>query len=153
MSNPVTTPYFMIHRMYVKDLALHQPNSPGILLETTAPKVDVSFGFSANGVQDGIFEVCVVATVHATITDKTLFQVEVNQSGIFEIRNLTEEQLEATIGIACPQMIFPYLRSTVSDVCTRGGFPPVVLAEVDFRAMFESRKSNAGQPSPQPAKV
>lgn len=145
MNSTDDTPLFTIHRMYVKDMALEQPNAPHILTETAAPKIEVELGFSAEGIREGYFEVCVVATVLTTIEGKTLFRIVAKQAGIFEIRNLPDEQVEAVIGISCPQMIFPFLRSTVSDVCTRGGFPPVLLAEVDFRAMFESRKGDAAQ--------
>ena len=89
---------------------------------------------------DGIYEVTVTATVTTTVSDKTLFLVEAKQAGIFEIRNIPEDQLQPIIGIACPQIIYPYLRAIVSDVCTRAGFPPVVLAEVNFQAMFEAQQ-------------
>jgi preprotein translocase subunit SecB len=84
--------------------------------------------------------VSVTATVTTTVADKTLFLVEAKQAGIFEIRNIPDEQLQPIIGIACPQIVYPYLRAIVSDVCTRAGFPPVVLAEVNFQAMFEAQQ-------------
>ena len=73
--------------------------------------------------------------------DKTLFLIEAKQAGIFEIRNLPQDQLEGILAIVCPQMIYPYLRAIVSDVCTRAGFPPVVLTEVNFQAMFEAQQA------------
>ena len=83
----------------------------------------------------------VTATVTTTVQDKTLFLIEAKQAGIFEIRNLPQDQLEGILAIVCPQMIYPYLRAIVSDVCTRAGFPPVVLTEVNFQAMFEAQQA------------
>ncbi|HMR72046.1 MAG TPA: protein-export chaperone SecB, partial [Rubrivivax sp.] len=72
--------------------------------------------------------------------DKTLFLVEAKQAGIFEIRNVPDDQLQGIIGIVCPQMVYPYLRAIVSDICTRAGFPPILLTEVNFQAMFEAQQ-------------
>ncbi|MFG6414846.1 protein-export chaperone SecB [Roseateles sp. DC23W] len=135
------TPVFQIQRMYLKDLSLEQPNAPHILLEQQQPQVDINLTLSAESVTDGIFEVCVTATVNTKVGDKTLFLVEAKQAGIFEIRNVPEEQLDGILGIVCPQMVYPYLRAIVSDVCTRAGFPPVLLTEVNFQAMFEAQQA------------
>jgi preprotein translocase subunit SecB len=140
MADDNTNPVFQIQRVYLKDLSLEQPNSPQILLEQAQPQVDINLGLAANPVADGVYEVTVTATVTTTVADKTLFLVEAKQAGIFEIRNIPEDQLQPIIGIACPQIIYPYLRAIVSDVCTRAGFPPVVLAEVNFQAMFEAQQ-------------
>ena len=137
------TPVFNLQRIYLKDLSLEQPNSPQILLEQTQPQVDINLGISAEGVAEGVFEVCVTATVTTKVVDKVLFLVEAKQAGIFEIRNVPQEQLDAIIGIACPTMIYPYLRAIVSDICTRAGFPPILLSEVNFQAMFEAQQEQA----------
>ena len=134
-------PVFQIQRVYLKDLSLEQPNSPAILLEQEAPTVDIQLGVDAQPVNEGIFEVTVSATVQTKINDKTVFLVEAKQAGIFEIRNLPQDQLEGILAIVCPQMIYPYLRAIVSDVCTRAGFPPVMLTEVNFQAMFEAQQA------------
>ena len=134
------TPVFQIQRVYLKDLSLEQPNSPQILLEQAQPQVDINLNLAAAPVADGIYEVTVTATVTTTVSDKTLFLVEAKQAGIFEIRNIPEDQLQPIIGIACPQIIYPYLRAIVSDVCTRAGFPPVVLAEANVQAMYEAQQ-------------
>ncbi len=139
------TPVFQIQRMYLKDLSLEQPNSPKILLEQTQPQVDINLGVSAEPVTDGIFEVCVTATVTTKVGDKVLFLVEAKQAGIFEIRNLPQEQMQGIVGIVCPQMIYPYLRAIVSDVCTRAGFPPILLTEVNFQAMYEAQQAQAAE--------
>ena len=136
-------PVFQIQRVYLKEASLEQPNSPAILLEQEQPSVDIQLGVEATPVAEGIFEVSVTATVHTKIKDKTVFLVEAKQAGIFEIRNVPEEQMQGIISIVCPQMIYPYLRAIVSDVCTRAGFPPILLTEVNFQAMFEAQQAQA----------
>ena len=110
------TPVFQIQRMYLKDLSLEQPNSPQILLEQAQPQVDINLGMGAASVADGVYEVTVTATVTTKVGDKVLFLVEAKQAGIFEIRNVPEDQMQGIISIVCPQMIYPYLRAIVSDV-------------------------------------
>jgi preprotein translocase subunit SecB len=133
-------PVFQIQRMYLKDLSLEQPNSPQILLEQQQPQVDINLGVGAEQVADGIYEVSVTATVTTKVQDKVLFLVEAKQAGIFEIRNVPEDQMQGIISIVCPQMIYPYLRAIVSDICTRAGFPPIMLTEVNFQAMFQAQQ-------------
>ncbi|WP_077034201.1 protein-export chaperone SecB [Pelomonas sp. KK5] len=145
MADETNAPVFQIQRMYLKDLSLEQPNAPGILLEQTQPKVDINLSLGAESIADGMYEVTVTATVATTVGDKTLFLIEAKQAGIFEIRNVPQEQTEGILSIVCPQMIYPYLRAIVSDVCTRAGFPPVILTEVNFQAMFEARQAQIEQ--------
>ena len=145
MAEENNAPVFQIQRMYLKDLSLEQPNSPQILLEQTQPQVDINLALAAEPIAEGLFEVSVTATVTTKLGEKTLFLIEAKQAGIFEIRNLPQEQVEGILGIVCPQMIYPYLRAIVSDVCTRAGFPPVLLTEVNFQTMFEARQQAQAQ--------
>ena len=145
MSTVEATPVFQIQRVYLKDLSLEQPNSPAILLEQAQPSVDIQLGVQATPVAEGIFEIAVTATVQTKIEDKTVFLVEAKQAGIFEIRNVPEEQMGAIVGIACPQIIYPYLRGNVADTITRAGFPPVHLAEINFQAMYEQQQAAAAE--------
>ena len=147
MAEQDTNPVFQIQRIYLKDMSLEQPNSPQILLEQQQPHVDINLGLSAEPVAEGIYEVCVTATVTTRVGERTLFLVEAKQAGIFEIRNVPQDQLQPIVGIACPQIVYPYLRATVSDICTRAGFPPVLLAEVNFQAMYEAQQqAQSAQP-------
>ena len=139
-AQPDTNPVFNIQRMYLKDLSLEQPNSPQILLEQSQPQVDINLTMATEQVAEGVFEVSVMATVTTKVKDKVLFLVEAKQAGIFEIRNVPAEQMQGILGIVCPQMVYPYLRAIVSDVCTRAGFPPILLTEVNFQAMFEAQQ-------------
>jgi preprotein translocase subunit SecB len=137
------TPVFQIQRVYLKEASLEQPNSPAILLEQEQPRWTSSWVSSQPGA-DGIFEVSVTATVHTKIKDKTVFLVEAKQAGIFEIRNVPEDQMGQIMGIACPQIVYPYLRGNVADLIQRGGFPPVHLSEINFQAMYEQQQLRAG---------
>ncbi len=140
---PVTNndPVFQIQRVYLKDLSLEQPNSPAILLEQETPSVDIQLGVEAGQVAEGMYEVAVTATVTTKIKDRTVFLVEAKQAAIFEIRNLPEEQMGPIMGIACPQIVYPYLRATVADMITRAGFPPVHLTEINFQSMYEQQQA------------
>ncbi len=145
MADNDQTPVFQIQRLYLKDLSLEQPNSPLIFLEQSQPHVDINLGLGVEPVGEGMYEVSVTATVTTTVGEKTLFLVEAKQAGIFEIRNVPQDQLQPILAIACPQIVYPYLRAVVSDICTRGGFPPVLLSEVNFQAMYEAQQQQQGQ--------
>jgi len=139
-------PVFQIQRVYLKESSLEQPNSPAILLQQEQPAVDIQLGVEATPVADGVYEVAVTATVHTKIQDKTVFLVEAKQAGIFEIRNLPEDQMGPILGIACPQIVYPYLRGNVADIVQRAGFPPVHLSEINFQAMYEQQQqAQAGE--------
>jgi preprotein translocase subunit SecB len=144
MSEEQATPVFQIQRVYLKDLSLEQPNSPAILASTEQPSVDIQLAVGMEQIVEGVVEVTVTATVTTKIEDKVVFLVEAKQAGIFEVRNLPEEQMGPIIGIACPQIIYPYLRGNVADTIQRAGFPPVHLAEINFQAMYEQQQQQAG---------
>ncbi|MBC7377867.1 MAG: protein-export chaperone SecB [Burkholderiaceae bacterium] len=146
-------PIFQIQRVYLKEASLEQPNSPAILLEQDQPSVDIQLGVDATPVADGIFEVTVTATVTTKIADRTVFLVEAKQGGIFEVRNLPEEQMGPILGIACPQIVYPYLRGNVADLIQRGGFPPVHLAEINFQAMYEQQQAEAAASQPDAPRI
>ncbi|MEO7160947.1 MAG: protein-export chaperone SecB [Polaromonas sp.] len=146
-------PVFQIQRVYLKDISLEQPNSPEILLNQQQPGVEIQLGVDAKPVADGLFEVSVTATVHTKIDDKTVFMVEAKQAGIFELRNMPNEQLGAILGIACPQIVYPYLRSNVADIIQRGGFPPVHMAEISFQAMYEQQQAEAALATPEAPQI
>jgi preprotein translocase subunit SecB len=153
MADQQQDPVFQIQRIYLKEASLEQPNSPAILIEQEQPQVDIQLGVEALQAADGVFEVSVTATVTTKIGEKTMFLVEAKQAGIFEIRNLPQDQLSQVMGIACPQIVYPYLRATVADIITRAGFPPVHLSEINFQVMYEQQRAAeqeqaAAQPSP-----
>ena len=145
MSDPNSQPFFNIQRIYLKDLSLEQPNSPGIFLEQDMPSVEVEVDVKAERLADGVFEAIVTGTITAKVKEKVAFLIEAKQAGIFDIRNIPADQIDPLLGIACPTIIFPYLRSNIADAVTRAGFPPIHLAEINFQALFEQRLAQFAQ--------
>ena len=148
MSDTPAVPVFQIQRVYLKEASLEQPNSPNILLQQEQPALDIQLGVAAEPLAEGVFEVTMTCTVTTKIKDKTLYLVEAKQAGIFELRNLPQEQMGPILGIACPQIIYPYLRGNVADLIQRGGFAPVHLAEINFQSMYEQQLSREGEAAP-----
>ena len=144
MSDQNNQPFFNIQRVYLKDLSLEQPNSPAIFLEQDMPSVEVEVDVKAERLAENIFEVAVTGTVTAKVADKVAFLIEAKQAGIFDIRNIPADQVDPLVGIACPTIIFPYLRSNIADAITRAGFPPIHLAEINFQALYEQRLAQMG---------
>ncbi|MCS6766859.1 MAG: protein-export chaperone SecB [Candidatus Protistobacter heckmanni] len=138
-------PLFNIERVYLKDISLEQPNSPAIFLETEAPSMEIEVNVGASQLQADVFEVAVTATVTTKIKDKVPFLVEAQQAGIFTVRNIPAEQMDPLLGIACPSIVYPYLRASIADLITRAGFPPVHLAEINFQTLYEQRLLEAQQ--------
>jgi preprotein translocase subunit SecB len=141
MSEPQNNqPVFSIEKVYVKDLSLEIPNAPQVFLEREAPQVDIQLHHNSSGVDEGVYQTVLTVTVTAKIGEKTLFLVEAAQAGIFVVRNIPGQELEAVLGIACPNILFPYVREVVSDIVVRAGFPPVVLSPVNFEAIYQSQR-------------
>jgi preprotein translocase subunit SecB len=133
------TPVFSIEKIYIKDLSLEVPNAPKCFLERDSAEINLQMQSGGESVGDGFYNVVLTLTVNAKIGDKTQFLVEVAQAGIFLIRNVPNEELEPIIAVACPNILFPYAREAVSDAVTRAGFPPVLLAPVNFEALYRDR--------------
>ncbi len=141
-------PVFSIEKVYVKDLSLELPNAPGIFLEREQPAVEVGLKSEASGLDNGVFEVVLTVTVTSRIGEKTQFLVEAAQAGVFQIQNVPNEEIDPVLSIACPNILFPYARETVSDLITRGGFPPILLAPVNFEALYHQRLEQQVQNPP-----
>jgi len=139
-------PVFQIEKIYAKDLSLEVPNAPQIFLERETPAVDIQLSTQNSQVSEGIHQAEITVTVTAKLKDRTVFLVEATQAGIFTLRNIPANDMAPVLGIACPNILFPYLRETVSDAGTRAGFPPVMLAPVNFEALFAAN-------SPEPASM
>ena len=136
-------PTFGIEKIYVKDLSLEVPGGPQSFMRQEQPQLEVQITQQSQRVNDVLFEVTLVVTVTAKSGDQTLFLVEASQAGVFQIRNVTETDLAPVLGIVCPNVLFPYLRETVSDLINRAGFPPVLLAPVNFEAIYLQRLQQA----------
>jgi preprotein translocase subunit SecB len=142
-------PVFNIQRLYLKDLSLEQPNSPSIFLEQEGPGIEVQIDVGNQTLADGIYEATVTITITAKIKDKVAFLVEAKQGGIFEARNIPDDQIEPLLGIACPNIIYPYLRANIADIITRAGFPPIHLTEINFEVFYHQRKQAMAQAATQ----
>ncbi|MBP6366239.1 MAG: protein-export chaperone SecB [Nitrosomonas sp.] len=136
-------PIFAIEKIYVRDLSLEIPNAPNIFLERDTPEINMQLGSKNQAIDEGLYEVLLTVTVTAKINDKIMFLVEVQQAGIFRIRNVSDEEIGPVLGIGCPNILFPYLREVVSDVVTRAGFPAVILSPVNFEAIYQQKIAEA----------
>ncbi|SFU50842.1 protein-export chaperone SecB [Nitrosospira multiformis] len=143
MSNEQQQPVFSIEKVYVRDLSVEIPNAPRIYLERETPEVNIQLHSKSERIDETLYEVVLTTTVTAKVKDKTMFLVEIQQGGVFQIRHVPEAEMELVLGIACPNILFPYLREAVSDTVTRAGFHPVILNPVNFEALYYQRKQQA----------
>ena len=138
-------PSFRIQRIYLKDLSLEQPNAPEIFLVAAEPQVQIEVDIAVKKLSDELFEVVLSSTITARVDGKVLFLIEANQAGIFEFQNIPAEQIDPMLGITCPTILYPYLRSNIADIITRAGFQPIHLNEINFHGMYEHRLMQAQQ--------
>jgi preprotein translocase subunit SecB len=139
---------FQIEKIYVKDISLEIPHAPKIFMEQVQPQLEVQINTAVDGFAEGYYEVTVSATITARLGERTLFLAEAVQAGIFAIRGVPEGELDPLLRIACPTAIFPYLRETISDVVSRGGFPPVLLSPLSFEALYLQQRQQQAQAGP-----
>ncbi|MFY9260718.1 MAG: protein-export chaperone SecB [Gallionella sp.] len=133
-------PVFNMDKIYVKDISLEIPHAPHIFLERDNPQIEVQLQSQAAPLDEGVFEVVVTATVTAKLGEKVMFLIEVKQAGIFQVRNIPNDDTEVVLAVTCPNILFPYLREVVSDVSVRGGFAPVVLNPLNFEVLYQQQK-------------
>jgi preprotein translocase subunit SecB len=140
MSEEQQPPMFTIEKIYVKDLSLEIPNAPQVFLQREAPQVDVQLHTQSDRMDEGYYQTLLTVTVTAKLPDgKTMFLAEAGQAGIFQIRNVPQADLDPVLGITCPNILFPYVRETISDMVSRAGFPPVILNPVNFEALYQQQ--------------
>lgn len=139
------TPAFNLQRVYLKDLSVEMPNAPQTFLEQEAPTVSINVGVGGQRLADTVFEVTITVTVTTKIEEKVVYLVEATQGGIFELANMPAEQIDPILGIVCPTMLYPYLRSNVADAITRTSLPPLHLADINFQGLYEQRLAEQGQ--------
>jgi len=133
-------PQFSIEKLYVKDMSLELPNAPQIFLEQVSPEIEINMHNLATTLpQPGWYEVALTVTVTARAQEKTIFLVEVAQAGIFQILNLADADLDAVLGVLCPNTLLPYAREVISNLIMRAGFPPVYLQHINFDVAYQER--------------
>ena len=148
MADTPQQPSFQIEKIYVKDISLEIPNAPQVFLEAQGPQLEIQVRNESAQFAEGLYEVVITVTVTAKAGDKTMFLAEASQAGIFSLRDVPQDDLEPLLAVACPTILYPYARETISDLVTRGGFPPVLLAPVSFEAIYAQRQQQQGAAGP-----
>lgn len=141
-------PSFQIEKIYVKDASLEIPGAPQVFLEAQGPQLEIQVRNESAQFAEGLYEVVVTVTVTAKAGEKVLFLAEAAQAGIFSVRGVPQQDLEPLLAVACPTILYPYARETISDLVTRGGFPPVLLAPVSFEALYAQRMQQQAAAGP-----
>ncbi len=129
-------PAFTIQRIYIKDVSFEAPNSPKVFRDEWKPEVNVDLQTRTDKLEDDIYDVVLHLTVTVKMGETTAFLCEVHQAGIFMLKGFPEEQLNHALGSMCPNILYPYAREAISDIVTRGGFPQLLLAPVNFDALY-----------------
>jgi len=139
---------FAIQKIYLKDVSFESPNAPQAFTDTEwQPNINVQINSGHSKIADNTYEVAVKVTVTATHNEKTAFLVEVEQAGIFTISGFSDENLGGMLGAYCPETLFPYAREAVSELISKGGFPPLLLAPVNFNALYTQKLQQQAQAS------
>lgn len=141
---------FALQRIYTKDISLESPATPAIFKKQWQPQISVDLGTKSDKVDEtGNFEVVLTITITAKIEEETAFLIEVQQAGIFFIAGFEGEDLRRIVGTTAPNILFPYARECIDTLCVKGGFPPVMLAPINFDAMYQQALAQA-QTAPAP---
>ncbi|HEX9803231.1 MAG TPA: protein-export chaperone SecB [Gammaproteobacteria bacterium] len=137
-SNPAEQngPQFAIQRIYTKDISFETPNSPTIFTEKWEPQVNVDLNSSGTKLAEGVFEVVLALTVTAKLGEKTAYLAEVQQAGVFGMEGFSEQDLSGMLHSFCPNILFPYAREVISDLVSKGSFPQLLLAPINFDALY-----------------
>lgn len=132
-------PGFAIERIYVKDLSVENPGAPQSFQLSEAPQVEIGLRTRGEQIAQDTYECVLTITVKATTGDKTVFLVEASQAGVFMIRGVAPTDMQPVLGIACPNVLFPYARETIADAIARTGFPAVHLAPINFEMLYQQQ--------------
>ena len=131
---------FALQKIYIKDMSFEAPHAPGVFVdgdtELDEPQIQLNLKNSHASLSEDNVEVVLHASLHATVKDRTLFMVEIDQAGIFLIQGYRAEERKTLIGTYCPSALFPYLREAVSSIIGKGGFPAMLLQPINFDALF-----------------
>ncbi len=146
-SNTAEEKQFSIQKIYTQDISFETPNAPKVFTSKWEPSVDFNLGTNVEPLEDNLYEVTLTITVTVKTADSTAYLVEVTQAGIFSLTGFPEQEMGAMIGSFCPNILFPYAREVVSDLVSKGGFPQLLLAPVNFDALYQQHLQQAQQPS------
>lgn len=132
-------PQFAIHRIYLKDASFETPHSPAVFTQEWKPEVNLQLNSSINALENQVYEVVLNVTVTAQHGDQTAFLAEIQQAGIFTVRGFDEQQKGTMLGAFCPNTLFPFAREAISDLVVKGGFPQLLLAPINFDALYAQK--------------
>lgn len=127
---------FSIQKIYTKDISFETPNSPQIFIDKWNPHVDFNLGSDVKPLDDHLYEVSLTVTVTVKSDEKTAYLAEITQAGVFTLTGFSQEEMDPMMGSFCPNILFPYAREVVSDLVNKGGFPQLLLAPVNFEALY-----------------
>ena len=142
-NNENTEAQFSIEKIYLKDVSFESPAAPAIFTEDWSPEINMELNSQANPIENDFYEVELNITVTAKNNETTGFLVEVKQCGIFSISGMDEANLNGMLGSFCPNILFPYAREAISDLVSKGGFPQLLLAPVNFDALYAQHMQNS----------
>lgn len=143
---------FTLQKIYLKDMSFETPHSPQIFQEQWNPTVNMDIQNTVNKLAEDSYEVVIAVTVMVKFNDKTVYLIEVQQAGIFHISGFPEDILRRTLATICPNILFPFAREVVADLVTRGGFPQLLLAPVNFEALYQQHQEELKQTDEQQVK-
>ena len=132
-----------MQRIYAKDLSFESPASPNVFKKQWQPQISVDLNTKSEKIGDDNYEVVLTVTITAKLDEETAFLVEVQQAGIFLIQGIEGDNLRRVLATAAPNILFPYARENIDAVCVKGGFPAVMLAPVNFDALFQQAVAQA----------
>jgi preprotein translocase subunit SecB len=127
---------FMIQRIYIKDLSYEAPNTPAVFQQQWEPELNLDLNVTHTLLEAGVYEVVLDITATVMNQKATAFLVEIKQAGIFTIQNAPANQLDHLIQSFCPNILFPYAREAITSQIIRGSFPQLVLAPINFDALY-----------------
>jgi preprotein translocase subunit SecB len=127
---------FAIQRIYLKDVSLETPSSPQIFREKWNPQLNLNLSSDTKDLEPGVYEVVLSVTATVKSGDNTAYLAEVQQAGIFALEGFAPAELGPMLGSYCPNILFPFAREAVSDLVMKGGFPQLLLAPVNFDALY-----------------
>lgn len=144
-SNSTEEKQFSIQKIYTKDISFETPNAPKVFTSKWEPSVDFNLGTNVESLEDNLFEVSLTVTVTVKTADSTAYLVEATQAGIFTLAGFSEQEIGPMLGSFCPNILFPYAREVVSDLVSKGGFPQLLLAPVNFDALYAQHLQQSQQ--------
>lgn len=127
---------FMIQRIYVKDSSFESPNTPAVFQQKWEPELTLDLNTHNSQIEPGVYEVILTLTATVKNQDAVAFLAEVKQAGIFTIQGAPDDQLDHLLGSFCPSILFPYARETITSQVIHGSFPQLVLAPINFDALY-----------------